>query len=296
MEDYNQDSQSPAKSIQGYKIVIIILAVILAALSFLYFHQVNSLKEDFAVERDTLTTRLSSIVGEYDNLKTENDTIAHNLGIERAKADSMLQLITKERSFSRAKIRAYEKEVGTLRTVMRGFVHQIDSLNTLNKQLITENVTYRKEVTSQRLRADVAEEKAQELSTKIRKGAVVRARNIQLMALSSSDREVTRASRAARLRVDFVLAANELATPGERSIYARITGPDGYVMANASNAVFEFEGDMKTYSAMRSDVDYQNQDLAVSLYYNGGGITGGKYLVAIYMDGYMIGSSEILLK
>lgn len=295
MEDYNQDVQSPEKSIQGYKIVIIILAVILAGLSFLYYNQVNTLKEDFAVERDTLTTRLSSIMGEYDNLKTENDTIAYNLGVERGKADSLFQLITKERSFSRAKIRAYEKEVGTLRTVMRGFVHQIDSLNTLNKQLINENVTYRKEVTSQRLRADVAEEKAQELSTKIRKGAVVRARNIQLLALSSSDREVTRASRAARLRVDFVLAANELSAPGERSVYARIIGPDGYVLANASNAMFEFEGDMKSYSAVR-EVDYQNQDLAVSLFYNGGGITGGKYQVAIYMDGYMIGSSEILLR
>ena len=95
--------------------------------------------------------------------------------------------------------------------------------------------------------------------------------------------------------MDFVLSSNELATPGERNVYARIIGPDGYILANAANAVFEYEGDMISYSATRQ-IDYQNQDLGVSLYYNGGGITAGKYVVSIYMDGYLIGSTETLLR
>lgn len=115
------------------------------------------------------------------------------------------------------------------------------------------------------------------------------------MSLSSSDKEVTRASRASRLRVDFVLSANELAIPGERNVYARITAPDGYIMANGANAVFDFEGDKLTCSAVR-EVDYQNLDLPVGLYYNGSGITGGKYKVAIFMDGYQIGSSEVIMR
>ena len=295
MEDYNDEYPIPSKSIKGYKIVIVILAVILGALSILYFQQVNQIKAEFAVERDTLTNRLTNLMSEYDSLQTENDTISKHLEEQRGKADSLLQRLKKERSFSAAKIRQYEKELGTLRTVMRGFVQQIDSLNTLNKKLINENVDYRKQITTEKMRADMAEEKADELSTKIRKGSVIRARDISLLALSNSDKVVTRAARASRLRVDFVLAANELATPGERHVYARITGPDGYVMANTSGAVFEFEGDMLTYSATRQ-IDYQNQDLAVSLYYNGAGITGGKYRVVIYMDGYQIGSNEVILR
>ncbi len=297
MEDYEygQETPSPQKSIKGYQIIILVLAVILAALSFLYYNQMSGLKRDFAIERDTLTNQLLALRGDYDNLRTENDTIARNLGIEREKADSLLQQLAKERSYSRATIRKYEKEIGTLRSVMRNYVHQIDSLNTLNKELITQNADYRQRVTSERLRADMAEEKAEELSTKIRKGSVIRARDIAIRVLSSSDREVTRASRAARLRVDFVLSSNELATPGERNVYARIIGPDGYILANAANAVFEYEGDMISYSATRQ-IDYQNQDLGVSLYYNGGGITAGKYVVSIYMDGYLIGSTETLLR
>lgn len=289
------DNRNAQKSIKGYQIVIVILALVLGALSFMYFHQTNRMKADFAVERDTLENHLSRIITDLDNLKTENDTINYNLGIEREKADSLMERLQKERNFSANKIRQYEKELGTMREVMRGFVYQIDSLNTLNKKLITENVDIRKQITTERLRADMAEEKADEMSTKIRKGSVVIARGISLVALNANDKEVTRASRAVRLGVDFVLTANELATPGERSVYARITGPDGYIMANAGNAVFPFEGDQLTYSATR-EIDYQNKDLSVRVYYTGGGITEGKYQVSIYMDGYKIGSNEIILK
>ena len=170
-----------------------------------------------------------------------------------------------------------------------------DSLNTLNQKLVNENITYRKQITSARLRADKAEEKAQELSTKVQKGAVIRARDIALVALNRSDKVVSRAARAERLRVDFVLVGNELSQPGERNVYARIIGPDGYVLANRSNAAFNYEGDMITYSATRQ-VDYQNEDLSVSLFYNGTGITGGKYQVMIYIDGHLIGSNEIILR
>lgn len=299
MENYDYEQQDPGqqvkKSIKGYQIIVIVLAVILAALSFLYFNQVNTLKREAAVERDTLRNQISQLMGEYEDLRTENDTIAHNLNIERERADSLLTSLTKERNLSRARIRQYEKELGTLRTVMRNYVQQIDSLNQLNQKLISENIEYRDKVTTERLRADMAEEKADELGTKVRRGAVVRARDITLRALSGNDREVTRAARAARLRVDFTLSANELANPGQRTIYVRVTGPDGYILANASNAMFDFEGSRMTYSASR-EIDYQNADLPVSLYYNGGGITEGKYSVAVYMDGYLVGSTEVLLR
>ena len=182
-----------------------------------------------------------------------------------------------------------------MRTVMEGYIRQIDSLDRINKKLVNENTTIRKMITTYKLRAETAEEKSQELSTKVRQGAVIRARDIRLLALSKSDREVSRASRAERLRVDLVLVGNELAEPGERTVYVQIVGPDGYVLANASNALFDFEGDKITFSAARQ-VDYQNNDLSVSLFYNGSGITSGKYRVKIYTDGNLIGSNEIILR
>lgn len=275
--------------------MIIIMAVILVALSAIYFMQVKQMQEDFAIERDTLTSQLTSLLNDYDTLKTLNDTLSVHYEGERQKADSLLQTLQKERRLSYAKIREYEKKMTYMREVMTGYIRQIDSLNTINKKLVSENSSIRKKILDYRLRAESAEEKSQELSTKVRQGSVIRARDIRLVALSKSDREVSRANRAERLRVDLVLVGNELSTPGERNVYTQIIGPDGYPLVNGSNALFDFEGSSITYSAMRS-VDYQNNDLNVSLFYNGPGITSGKYQVKIYTDGHMIGSSEISLR
>ncbi|MCC8088193.1 MAG: hypothetical protein LIO79_02870 [Rikenellaceae bacterium] len=293
MTEYQSDN-----SIKGYKIIVIILAVILAALTYLYFTQVKELKGDrqeLMVQRDTLVNRLTGIMTDFDSLKTENDTISANLLIERQRADSILQKLQQERSLSYAKINQYEKELGTLRTIMQNYVRQIDSLNTLNQTLIQENLTYRRNENELKLRASMAEERAKELDVKVQQGSVILARNIALLALNNNDKEVTRANRAARLRTDFVLTANELATPGDRTVYVRIIGPDGYLLANSSDNVFDFEGERLAYSASRS-IDYQNEDLGVNIYYNGGGITGGKYSVSVYMDGKLIGTNEIILK
>lgn len=298
MEDnlyMDEEPRGPEKSMKGYKIVILLLVVILGVISFQYFRQVRAIREDFRIERDTLTSRISNLITDIDNIQVANDTMNRNLGIERGRADSLMERLKNERSMNRATIRKYEKELGTLRSVMKRYVEQIDSLNRLNRNLAAENVTFRRQVSTERMRADMAEERATELSNKIRIGSIVKAREIVLSALNRNDRPVSRASRAERLRVDFVLTANELTEPGPRAVYMRITGPDGYVLANDTNALFDYEGDMLTYSATR-DIDYQNQDLPVGLYYYGAGITGGTYKVQIYMDGYMIGEAEAVLK
>ncbi len=65
---------------------------------------------------------------------------------------------------------------------------------------------------------------------------------------------------------------------------------------NASAATFEFEGERLTYTASR-DVDYQNEDLAVGVYYNdGAGFTAGTYRVEVYADGRLAGQSDIVLR
>ena len=289
-----QDEQPKNKSIVGYRIVIIILVVVLAALSMLYFNIHRQQERDYEllrIDRDSIQSDLGHLIEEYDNLQISNDTMALKL----EEANKLMEELKRERSWNLAKIKQYEKEVGTLRTVMKGYLRQIDSLNQLNKKLIDENVGYRKEISSITLRAEVAEEKAAELNNIVRQGSVLRARDISLVALNERGKEISRVKNAARLRADFVLSANELANPGERTIYLRIISPDGYPLSTESVPTFEFEGERVTYSASR-DVDYQNEDLGVGIFYAGRGFTAGRYTVQIYCDGYLIGSSEIALK
>ena len=281
----NDDPRKGAnKSILGYRIVIIILAVILAAITVLYYNIHRQQQADYdllVIDRDSIQNNLSDLMQDFDDLQLSNDTLSLQMGIERQRADSLMQRLKQERSWSLAKIKQYEKEVGTLRTIMRGYLHQIDSLNTLNKKLIDENVSYRKEITTAQMRAEMAEEKAAELDN--------------MVALNARSKEVSRIKNAERLRVDFTLTANALATPGEKTIYVRILSPDGYVLSSESVPTFEFEGERLSYSASR-DVDYQNEDLNIGIFYTGSGFTAGTYQVQIYCDGFLIGSIELPMR
>ena len=298
-EDYSMEQPAAEKSIRGYRIVIIILSAILVALSILYFsiHRQQMIDNELLqADRDSIQNDLGRLMTDYDNLQITNDSISANLSIERERADSLMDRLKKERSWSLAKIKQYEKEVGTLRTIMRGYVRQIDSLNTLNKKLIKENVGFRKEISSANLRADMAEEKAAELDNKVRIGAVLRARDIALVALNASSREVSRVKNAARLRVDFTLSANELAAPGDKTVYVRITSPDGYVLTTEAMPTFEFEGERLSYSAQRT-VQYDNtKDLDVGIFYASTGFTAGTYKVQLYCEGRLIGQADIAMR
>ena len=282
------------KSLRGYKIVIAILAIILAAISVLYYN-INRNQQlqyrELEVVRDSIKNDLTNLISEYDSLQYQNDTIAARL----IEANQMVEQLKYERRLNYNRLREYEKEVGTLRSVMKQYLRQIDSLNSLNKKLINENVSYRKEISSANLRAERAEEKASELNNKVKQGAIVRARDIMLVALNSKGNPVSRVKTATTLRVDFTFNANELATPGNRTVYVRITSPDGYILSSEQTPTFEFEGGKLSYSASR-EVDYQNEDLDVSIFYNGSGFAAGTYKVQIYSAGHLMGSTEVVLR
>lgn len=302
-EEYEDDEPTPEsdlqKTIKGYRIIIIALVAVLGLLTFQHFRVTSDIKEQFRIEKDTLNSQISGLITEIDHINLRNDSVSNELrahiAIERDKADSLMTRLKKERNINREKLRQYEKELGTLRTIMRRYVHQIDSLNTLNKRLADENVTIRQKVASETSRANIAEERAQEMANKIKLGSIVKARAITLGAYNTGGTNVTRASRASKFRTDLTLTANELTIPGKRNIYVRIVGPDGAVLSGGADCIMEFEGDVISYSAER-EVDYDNKDLDVSIFFNYLDIIPGLYKAEIYMDGYLIGESELALR
>ncbi|MBO7300652.1 MAG: hypothetical protein J6U53_04495 [Tidjanibacter sp.] len=301
--EYNEEPQANnddlQKTLKGYRIIIIALVAVLGLLTFQHFRVTSDIKEEFRIERDTLNSQISGLITEIDSINLRNDAVTNELrahiAAERDKADSLMTRLKKERNINREKIRQYEKELGTLRTIMRRYVHQIDSLNTLNKKLADENITIRKRAAEETTRANIAEERAQEMANKIKLGSIVKARGIVLGAYNVGGTNVTRASRASKFRTDLTLTANELTIPGKRSVYVRILGPDGAVLSGGADNIMEFEGDLISYSAER-EVDYDNKDLDVSVFFNYDGITSGLYKVEVYMDGYLIGENELALR
>ena len=299
--DLEEELERNVRSIKGLKTMLIVAVILLipaAYFSITYMVDYGRIKDDYAIvesarklfeEQNTLLQRdAESLVTELEELKDRNDTMM----VKYQEAVVMLEQLQKEKTYNYNELARYKREVETLRGVMKGYLRQIDSLNKINNNLQAENVAYKKEISSAQQRADVAEERADELGAKVRIGSVIRASGIRMVALNEKSKEVRKIKNATRLRVDFELTANELAEPGEKSIYIRITPPDGYVLAQ-ENLYFTFEGDELDASAVRK-VDYQNESVPVSIFYDNGDIVleKGTYRVDIYVDGRLSGSSE----
>lgn len=296
-DEYEYEDQQVVdnKAVRGYRIVIIILAVILVALSVVYFNMHREQQQEYVLleqDRTRIQGDLDSLIVSFDDLQIKNDSMAANL----EEATKLVDQLKNERRLNYAKIRAYEKEVGTLKTIMQSYLRQIDSLNKVNTKLSKENISYKKQISTERLRADMAEERAEELTNKVRVGSVIRVRSIGMEALNSKSKPITRVKNAARLRVNCVISANELAEPGNKTVYVCVTSPEGYLISTPNASSFEFEGEQKLYSNCR-EVDYKaTQDLPVAIYIDGTNFTAGTYKIEIYIDGRLSGTNEVALK
>ena len=299
--DLEDEIERNGRSIKGLKTLLIIAVIMLFPAAYYSVRYVvdsakweedrvlaESARKLFEEQNSILQRDAESLVTELEELKDRNDTMM----VKYQEAVVMLEQLQKEKTYNYEQLSKYKREVETLRGVMKGYLRQIDSLNSVNSNLQAQNVAYKKEISTAQLRADVAEERADELNAKVRIGSVIRASGIRMVALNKKSKEVRRIKQATRLRVDFELTANELAEPGEKSIYIRITPPDGYVLAQ-DDLYFAFEGDELDASAVRK-VDYQNESVPVSIFYDSDNIVleKGTYRVDIYVDGRLSGSSE----
>ncbi len=292
--EYEETTDSTVK---GLKIVVAALIIVLIVVGFLFWNRVrmdNRDAEMMKVEMDTLRSQLGTVQEDLNEMSFTNDSLNKDLLVQRGKADSLMEALTKEKRYRYSVVKKYEKELGTLRAAMKGFVRQIDSLNRVNQKLTGENISYRKQLANYKTRVESAEETASELQTKVNRGSVVKARAITMKQLNKRNKPANNAKSTRTLEVSFVLAANELANPGQRSVYVSIVDPNGAIISS-SNKTIQIDSKTVPYTDSR-DVDYTGSDLPVSVYCHGESFDAGKYTIMVYMDGFMIGSTDIIIK
>lgn len=301
LDDYEAEVTRYKRSSAGFLTLAAVLFIALIPLTIFAvknYGKVKTIEQDYALlesarrlfeEQNTLLQRdAETLVKELEEYKGKNDTMMQRY----QEAVVMLEQLQKEKTYNYNQLAKYRKEVDMLKGVMKGYLRQIDSLNDINTDLQAKNVEYEKERKNFQERAEKAEEKASEAETKVRIGSVIRTGGVRMVALNSNGKQVKRIKVASRLRVDFELTANELAEPGEKTIYVCITDPDGYALSPAGKMIpFNFEGESLAASAMRK-VSYENQSVPVSIFYDGESFEKGTYKVDIYIDGRHCGSGS----
>lgn len=294
------NEQSEVKSTSKVLIgVIVALVVAVVVLGIMYMNQMNqseSTQTQLKQEKDSIEVSLSKMASEYSNLKTSNDTINTQLQGERTKVENLLGELRREKSVNYEQIKQYQRELGTLRAVMRSYITQIDSLNTLNQALIAENIDVKKSYSTEKAKNQQLSEQNTSLNTQVARGSVIKARSTKAQPINARGKEMTRASRVEKVKVCFTLVENSIAKAGMKMVYLRVTSPDGYVLAQNQGDAFVVGGEKMVCSAKR-EVDYQNQDVDMCIFYDARGeLKAGTYTAAIFLDGNQIGSTQFILK
>lgn len=291
-------NQKP-KSNKGLTILLsIIIFALLAAIVVLYTQKGQQAEESAEVQqiledqKTSLQKELQDLIGEYDGLKSDNDSMNKQIAGQQEKIKRLLG----ERASNIELITKYKKELSTLRDVLKSYIAQVDSLNTRNQQLVQENVEVKTNLEQARAENLKVSQEKDELSSQVQKASVITTSNIVVTALNKRGKDENRVKNMTKLRVCFTLRENAIAKAGTKDIFIRITRPDGAVIAYSESDLFDFQGQQIVYSAKRQ-VEYENKDIDVCIFWdNNNQLVVGAFTIDIFTDGNMIGTTKFEIK
>lgn len=245
----------------------------------------------FAIERDSLEGELHQIYQTYDSLETDNERIQGELSLQQEKINRLIAIQANDAY----KIKMYKREMATLRSVLKSYIVQIDSLNTQNQVLMAENVQLkRSEQKLQTEKEQLETDKAQLEEIKYM-ATSLQASDVFVEAINDKNRAIRRIKNLSKIRTDFIIRANTVASAGEKTVFLRLIRPDGVALGSPEMEIISANGDELPASASRT-VTYENSDLPVSVFWtNNGEVVPGEYRVELYCEGKLIGNGIFVL-
>jgi FtsZ-binding cell division protein ZapB len=301
----NTDNQTPEQAMQkpksnkGLTILLIIVIFVLGATIVILYSSMSKQKTESSEvqqiledQKSSLQKELTDMVGEYDALKSNNDSMNKMIAGQQEKIKRLLT----ERASNTSLIMKYKKELGTLRDVLKSYIAQVDSLNTRNQQLVQENVEVKTNLEQARNENQKISQEKDQLSSQVQKASVITTSNILITALNKRGKEENKLKNMLKLKVCFTMRENSIAKEGTKDVYLRITRPDGNVIAYSQSDLFDFQGQQIAFSAKRQ-VEYEKKDIDVCIFWdNNQQLILGEFTIDIFTDGNLIGTTKFNIK
>ncbi len=291
------------------KALIIVGALVAVALVsfFVYYSQKQIADARAANEQLMLQNEQLQLKQEYENLSAEfqnyesqtrflnNDSLLIKYGEAKDKVEKLLTELRTQRITSNKRIKELQDEIETLRGIMRHYVQVIDSLGRENAGLKAENEKIRSQNRQLTTQVSRATKENEDLSKRMTLAEKLNVSGVTLTALKSNGKNEKKITKAKQLRVMFTIPQNNSTPVGEKTIYMRITGPEGYLLGE--NGTFSFEGGNVAYTE-RKTFEYAGQEIPdMAIYWNvNTTLNAGTYTVELFLDDYRLASREFTFK
>ena len=253
-------------------ITIVVLAIIIAGVSFFAVHQMQQNKEMselFAIEKMEMENEYSTFATQYDELQIQinNDSLREKLESEKLKTQRLLEELRQVKTSNAAEIMRLKKELKTVRAVLRSYVMQIDSLNKINAALQEENKEVKSKYSAAARQISNLSKEKESLNEKVTLASQLDATNIVTEPLNKRNREAKRAKDVKKLAISFTIVKNITAKTGNKTIYVRIAKPDNEILTKSASNTFPYEDRNISYS-IKKMIEYTGEEKTVTVYWD----------------------------
>lgn len=254
----------------------------------------SEMQELFTIEKEELESEYSTFATQYDELKLRitNDSLLYKLEQEKMRTQQLLDELKQTKATDAAEITRLKKELKTVRAVMRSYILQIDSLNQLNTKLANENRKVKERYKEASKTITTLSEEKEALTQQVELASQLDAQGINMYPAKKNGKRLDKIKKAKKFVIDFIIAKNITAPTGEKTLYVRITTPEGTVLTKDPTALFKYENRELDYS-IKKYIEYAGEDLPITLYWDiEEFLQPGRYRVHIFADGNMIGYND----
>ena len=303
----NQTSQQPKKNSNVIYFLIVVVLALLATDVYLYM-QKN--KSDTKIvyqndEKTRLQTELDSLEAQIEQVNTGKTKMTAAMKAKNDSLESKIKVLRVQLAkgkLTKEELSKAQEDVKQLRYFVTKYTADIEELKKQNTSLSNERDTLKTNLAATTEKATTLEKQNQDLDTKVKVASVLKlgSANIVAYKIKNSGREVdvTRASPAKKIKINFTVAENSIAEKRLHDIYVRVLDPTGNLITDPKDAgTFQSDGQDLQYT-YKTSIDFKDDGSGYTIDWVNPALpfVKGTYTVLLYADGGKMGQSTFSLK
>lgn len=292
--------------------IVVALGVVLAAVVIVSVVRTNSVAQELeqarqaneelqlANEQLQLTQEFEAVNAEFDQYESAaqrltNDTIYAKYTAAKQKVATLMKELQSEKVKSKARIAELQGEIATLKNLLRHYIAQIDSLSKENAGLKAENQEIKAQNEELNTRVREESQKNEVLSERMTLAEKLNVTGVSLTPLRKNGKTEKNVTKATQLMVSFTIPQNNSTPVGQKTIYLRLTNPEGQLLGGAGS--FKLDGGSVACSAKKT-IEYAGDEISgITMYWDvNTALNPGDYTVELFTDGYRLASRRFTLK
>ncbi|MBQ0082512.1 MAG: hypothetical protein MJ001_07365 [Paludibacteraceae bacterium] len=278
-------------------VIVVLLAVVLYLSREMRQKDVEmaEMVEQMEYEKEELANEYADVAIEMEGIsyKVTNDSLLAKINKEQKRIQALQEELRTVKATNARRIKELKEELASVRKVLTYYVAQVDSLSRVNTQLKNENAQLGAKYAEATSEVQRVTEEREVLQEKVNIASQLEARDIEVEAQKKSGKKARYIKNVTLFEVSYKILKNNTARVGNKTVYLRITCPDGSVLHKQANNKFVFE-DKQIYYSAKKNFEYAGNEMGDVLYYNvAETLLKGTYEFELFVDGHLIGGKKV---